>query len=181
MKPVDNEARRIQLDRMRYNKNLLSSRICYLAILFNVLYFVTMFEINHQRFYEVLMGASVVYNLLFLLLCFLASEGVKNYKSGYGYLLLGLGGIQIARIFIMPAKMAATLVTLQEVKKRDGRKMVTVLEEVIVPGALPAHEHTLAIVFLCLSAACCLIAGVVAVVRSRKLRAYNASLAEITV
>ena len=177
MKKVDNEQKRIQLDRMRYNKNLFSSRICYLAILFDVLYYVTIYEINNNRFYEVLMGISVVYNLVFLLMCFLASEGVKNYKEGYGYLLLGMGIGQIVRIFILPAKASQTLTSVTMVKV--GKKMREKVEE-IAPAITP-QQHTLVIVFLCLSAACCLIAGVVAIVRSRKLHAYNASLAELTV
>ena len=33
--------RQIRLDRMRYIKNTSSSRLCYLAILLNVLYFIS--------------------------------------------------------------------------------------------------------------------------------------------
>ncbi len=168
----------IRLDRMRYNKNLFSSRICYLAILFNVLYFVTAYEINNNQFYQMLMGLSIVYNLLFLLLCFLSSEGVKNYKKGYGYLLLGLGIGQIGRIFILPAQMSMVTSTIEYTNVRQGRKTVKVAKEVIVPAALQPTEHTMTIIFLCLSAACCLAAGAVAVIRSRKLHAYNASLME---
>lgn len=181
MGKMDIDNGRIRLDRMRYNKNLLSSRICYLAILLNVLYFVTLYRIDNKRFYEVMMGVSVVYNLLFMLLCFLASEGVKNYKTGHGYLLLGLGLGQIVRIFIWPANLASAVVTMQEVKKREGRKMVTVLEEVIIPGALPEKAYFWTILYLSLSAACCLAAGVIAIVRSQKLKKYNAFLAELTV
>lgn len=172
--------RTIRLDRMRYNKNLFSSRICYLAILFNVFYFVIVYEINNNQFYQMLMGLSIVYNLLFLLLCFLSSEGVKNYKKSYGYLLLGLGVGQIVRIFILPAQMARVTSVIEYVNERQGRKMVKVAKEVIVPAALQPTEHMMTIVFLCLSAACCLVAGAVAVIRSHKLHAYNASLTENT-
>ena len=93
----------IQLDRMRYTKNTFSSRMVYLAILFDVFYFVSIYESDVGNWYYTwLIGISIVYNLVFMLISFLASEGVKNYKTGYGYLLLGLGVGQIARIFILP-------------------------------------------------------------------------------
>ena len=38
------DAKQVRLDRMRYAKNALSSRLTYLAILFNVLYFVSIYE-----------------------------------------------------------------------------------------------------------------------------------------
>lgn len=181
MSTADYDVKQIRLDRMQFNKNLFSSRICYLAILFNVLYFVTVYETNNVRFYEVLMGISVVYNLVFLLLCFLASEGVKNYKKSYGFLLLGLGVGQIVRIFILPAKMAQTLTSIIYVKERQGRKMVDVAKEEIVPAALDPSKHTLIVIFLALSAACCLAAGAVAVMRSYALEKYKKSLEEMTV
>ncbi len=170
-----NDVKTIRLDRMRYNKNLFSSRLCYLAILFNVLYFVVIYEINNTRLYEALMGASIVYNLVFLLLCFLASEGVKNYKTGYGWLLLGLGAGQIGRIFILPARAAQPITRVTQVKV--GKKIREKVEE-IAPAITP-EQHTLVIVFLVLSAVFCVVAGVVAVMRSNKLHAYNATLTEI--
>lgn len=170
-----NDAKTIRLDRMRYNKNLFSSRLCYLAILFNVLYFVLIYEINNTRLYAAMMGLSIVYNLVFLLLCFLASEGVKNYKTGYGYLLLCMGAGQIARIFILPAQAATAIQKVTMVKV--GKKMREKVEE--IAPAITQGEHSWVIVFLVLSAAFCLVAGAVAVARSRKLQAYQATLTEI--
>ena len=34
-------------------------------------------------YYTILVGASILYNLVFMLAAFLSSEGVKNYKIGY--------------------------------------------------------------------------------------------------
>lgn len=173
---MTDDVKTIRLDRMRYTKNLLSSRMCYLAILFNVLYFVTMYKINNNRFYEVLMGASVVYNLVFLLMCFLASEGVKNYKINYGYLLLGLGVGQVVRCFIFPAKVSKTITIVRQ--QKVGKRIVERTEE--IAGALTPIQHILLIVFLSLSCACCITAGIFAIIRGKKLRAYQASLAETT-
>ena len=95
--------RDIKLDRMRYVKNTESSRLCYLAILLDVLYFVSVYKSDvGSWYYQILIGASIVYNLLFLLMAFLASEGVKSYQLNYSWLLYGLGAGQILRVFILP-------------------------------------------------------------------------------
>ncbi len=95
--------REIRLDRMRYVKNTASSRLCYLAILLNVLYFISIYRSDvGSWYYQILVGGSIVYNLLFMLMAFLASEGVKNYQRGYSLLLYVLGAAQAARIFILP-------------------------------------------------------------------------------
>ena len=163
------EQKQIQLDRMRFTKNTLGSRLVYLAILFNVFYFVSVYESDIGTwYYQALIGISIVYNLVFMLVSFLSSEGVKNYKTGYGYLLTGLGAAQIVRIFILPL-MAANALT----KRSDP-----VLKKVVEVAVMDKSQFAWIVVFLCLSAACCIIAGAVSVIRSRKLAAYNASLEE---
>ena len=169
MKKLTDEQKQIQLDRMRFTKNTLGSRLVYLAILFNVFYFVSVYESDVGTwYYQALIGISIVYNLLFMLIAFLSSEGVKNYKMGYGYLLLGLGGGQIARIFILPRIAHAALT-----KRSDP-----VLKKVVDIPVMENNQFTFVIVFLCLSAACCIVAGAISIIRSRKLAAYNASLLE---
>ncbi|MBE5803537.1 MAG: hypothetical protein E7316_03395 [Clostridiales bacterium] len=160
-----NEQKAIQMDRMRYTKNTFSSRMVYLAILFDVLYFVNIYESDVGNWYYTwLIGISIVYNLVFMLISFLASEGVKNYKLGYGIALLVLGAGQIVRIFILPL-MAHSAMTKRVIEK----------QAVEVP-VMEAGQFILVIVYLCLSAACSIVAGIVAVQRSHKLAAYNASL-----
>lgn len=163
------EQKSIQLDRMRYTKNTFSSRMVYLAILFDVFYFVSIYGSDVGTWYYTwLIGVSIVYNLVFMLLSFLASEGVKNYKLGYGYLLLAAGAGQILRIFIMPSMAHAALT-----KRTDA-----VLKQVVEVPVMEDKQFITVILFLCLSALCCVAAGAVAIVRSRKLAAYNASLSE---
>lgn len=163
------EQKSIRLDRMRYTKNTFSSRMVYLAILFDVFYFVSIYGSDVGTwYYSWLIGVSIVYNLVFMLLSFLASEGVKNYKMGYGYLLLAEGAGQIARIFILPTMAHAALT-----KRTDA-----VLKQVVEVPVMEDKQFITVIVFLCLSALCCAAAGGVAIVRSRKLAAYNASLSE---
>lgn len=157
------EMKRIRLDRMRYTKNSLASNLSLLAIVFNVLYFVSIYESDvGSWYYNLLIGISIVYNLLFMLMAFLASEGVKNYKPGYAWLLLGLGVGQIARIFILPLKAYTATVTISKVTYQ----------------VMQAPQFAAVVIWLCLSAACCIGAGIVGVMRSRMLAAYNASLEE---
>ena len=164
------DQKQVQLDRMRFTKNLLGSRLVYLAILFNVLYFVSIYESDVGNwYYQALIGVSVVYNLVFMLVAFLSSEGVKNYKTGYGYVLLGLGAGQIARIFILPL-MAHSAIT----KRSDP-----VLKKVLEVPVMEDPQFFWIVVFLCLSAVCCIVAGAISVERSKKLAAYNASLSEM--
>lgn len=153
----------IKLDRMRYAKNTFSSRLTYLAILFNVLYFVSIYESDvGSWYYQILIGGSIVYNLVFMLVTFLASEGVKNYKISYSWLLLAAGVGQIVRIFILPMQAYKATVTISKVT-------YPVME---VP------QLTWVIICLVASVLCCFVAGAVGVYRSRTLAAYNASLEE---
>ena len=155
----------IRLDRMRYAKNVFSSRLTYLAILFNVLYFVSVYESDvGSWYYQILIGASIVYNLLFMLMTFLASEGVKSYKEGYAWLLLAAGVGQLVRIFILPMQAFKATVTISKVTY----------------PVMEMPQLVWVIVCLAASALCCFVAGAVGVYRSRTLAAYNASLEEKT-
>ena len=109
--------REIRIDRMRYVKNTASSRLCYLAILLDVLYFVSIYKSDvGSWYYQILVGGSIVYNLLFMLLTFLASEGVKNYQKNYSWLLYVLGILQAARIFILPMQAHTAVIKLGSVE-----------------------------------------------------------------
>lgn len=160
-----NEERYIKRDRMRFTKNTLSSTLVLAAILFDVFYFVNLYksDVGHNVgnfYYQIRIGASIVYNLVFMLAAFLSSEGVKNYKIEYGYVLLVLGVLQIARIFILPAQAAAAEVTI-------GNVTTHVMENA---------QHTRVVVYLLLSTAGCLAGGIIGIVRCRELSAHMAEL-----
>lgn len=157
------EDKRIQLDRMRYTKNTTSSRLTLLAIVFDVLYFVSIYQSDvGSWYYNLVIGGSIVYNLLFMLMAFLASEGVKNYKQGYAWLLLLLGAGQIVRMFYLPVKAHAASVTISKVTYQ----------------VMGTGQFIYVLACLALSAICCVAAGVIGIRRSRTLAAYNATLGE---
>ncbi len=155
------EERTIQRDRMRFIKNSLSSNLAILGILFDVFYFVSIYKSDvNTYYYNILIGASIVYNLVFMLAVFLSSEGVKNYKRNYSYLLAAIGALQIVRIFIIPvrAHAAATLVNGENVVVMQDGQFIRVL------------------VYLIASAACLLAAAVVNFIRCGELEAHLKSL-----
>ena len=138
--------RELKLDRMRYVKNTASSRLCYLAILLNVLYFVSIYKSDvGSWYYQILVGGSIVYNLLFMLIAFLASEGVKNYQESYSKVLFVLGTLQVCRIFILPMQAHAASV------KISGA-------ETAVMGD---GQFIRCIVYLTGSAACLIVSGII--------------------
>ena len=155
------EERTIQRDRMRFINNSLASNLAILGILFDVLYFVSICKSDVDTwYYTILIGASIVYNLIFMLAAFLSSEGVKNYKKHYSYLLAVLGVVQVARIFIIPARAhaAETIVNGETVAVMQDGQFYRVAA------------------YLILSAACLIAAAAVNLIRCRELAEHLKTL-----
>ena len=147
----------IKKDRLRYTKNTLSSSMTYIAILFNVFYFVSIYQTDiGNYYYNIETGVSVLCNLVFLLVAFLASEGLKNYKLGYAYVILGIGIIQIMRIWGIPMTAHNTMVKLGE-------------EEVLV---MDDSQFNYVLICLIVSAAACFIAGIAGLYKTITLNNY---------
>ena len=156
-----NEEKLIERDRMRFTKNTLSSGLALLAILFNVLYFVSIYKSDvGSYYYNILMGASVLYNLIFMLVVFLSSEGVKGYKLSFAYVLLVVAALQILRIFILPMRAHEAVVKVNK-------------QEVLV---MQTAQFVRIVVYLAASALCCFVAGVVGIQKSRTLAAHMGTL-----
>lgn len=155
------EDRSIQRDRMRYVKNSLSSMLAIVGILFNVFYFVSIYKSDVDTwYYNILIGASIVYNLVFMLAVFLASEGVKNYKKNYSYVLAVVGVLQIVRIFIIPmrAHAAETLVNGETVMVMQDGQFYRV------------------VIYLAASAICLIASAAVNMIRCRELSEHLKTL-----
>lgn len=160
-----NDKKQMRLDRMRYTKNTLCSNMAILAIVANVLYFVIMYKINNKAMYELMMGASVVTNLLFLLFVFLCSEGVKNYNVNYAIMMIVIGVVEIARIFIWPLKLHNT-----------ETKILVPGSEPIITTVLNDTQFALVVVCLVTASALLIVGGIIGVIRGKQLAAYNESL-----
>lgn len=147
----------LKKDRMRFVKNKASSNLAYLAIIFNVLYFISIYSSDvDNHYYTILIGVSVVYNLLFLLAAFLSSEGLKNYKISYAVVIAVIGALQIVRIFGFPL---------------DG--ITTTVGDVKVMGL---GQFVYVVCMLSLSAACAIASGVIGIMRTKELEEYKKSI-----
>ncbi len=156
----------IKKDRLRYTKNKLSATLIYLSIVFDVLYFVCLYSSDIKRqavgnsYYVWMMGVSVLTNLVFMLVAFLCSEGVKNYNIKHAYGITIVGIVQIARIFIWPMQLRQQTVVINNV------------EEIVMPDG----QFLRCVIYLVGSAALCIIAGVIGVIKTTTLRSYEAEL-----
>ena len=147
------DAKLIKKDRMRYTKNTFSANLVLAAILFDVFYFVSIYQSDvGSYYYNMLVGASIIYNLVFLLASFLASEGVKSRGKGYPQLLVVLGLLQIGRIFIIPMQAHAAMI-----------------KDVQVMGN---GQFIWCIVCLLASAACCIGGGITSYLNNKTLNDY---------
>ena len=143
---------------MRFVKNKASSNLAYLAIIFNVLYFISIYSSDvGNYYYTILIGVSVVYNLLFLLTAFLSSEGLKNYKLSYAIVIAVVGAMQIVRIFGFPL---------------DGSKAI--LDDGTV--VMQTKQLIYTVCMLSLSAASAIASGVIGFIRTKQLEAYKKTL-----
>ncbi len=155
------DERAITRDRMRYIKNSQSSRLCYLGILFDVLYFVNIYKSDvGTYYYNVMIGISIVYNLLFLLFAFLASESVKNYAKNYSYVLLGLGIMQFVRIFILPMRAHNATTEINGV----------------VTGVMGNGQFTTVVIYLALSGAALIAAALINMKKCNELSEHLKSI-----
>jgi hypothetical protein len=146
-----------RIDRMRYTKNTASSRLALLAIVFDILFFISIYKSDVcTYYYTITIGASIIYNLVFLLAAFLCSEGVKNYRIGYSWALIVLGIVQIARIFILPMNAHGAIVNNMPVMG-DG-------------------QFIRVVIYLAASAVCLFASALVNMKKSRTLAKYTASL-----
>lgn len=159
---AENKEALIKKDRLRFTKNKMSSTLIILAIVVNALYFVSIYRTDvGTYYYNITIGASVLYNLIFMLVAFLTSEGVKNYKMSYAYVSIVLGILQIARIFYLPAEAHNT-----------PNPMVGFENEMVMSG----EQFTYVTVCLCLSAVLLVCAGIVGIMKTTTLNNYKAEL-----
>ncbi len=150
----------VKLDRMRYVKDQTPSLFAILAIVFDVLYFVLIYKINNEYFYNYMIGVSIIINLLFMLFGFWASIEVKNYHGKFGYFMIALGVVQIIRIFVYPMRAHNTTYLTAD-------------------GTAPVMNNTqflLSITYLCAAACFMIVGGLMSIRNSRTLQNYLASI-----
>lgn len=155
-------------DLMRYGKNKLAANLSLLGIAFNCLYLMFMYKQvcgdikalfnDGSPVYSYIMGASVIINLIMLLVTFLSSERIKAYDKRFSIVLWVLAAIQIARIFIYPL---TTYLTPLKAGVSGNLNYIFEIDTLI-----------LLIVFLVLSAASLIAAGVIGFIRANRLEKF---------
>ena len=154
----------IKNDIMRYKNNKTSSLLAILSILLNVFYFVSIYKTNAQDYYyNMKIGFSIIYNLLFLLIAFLSSEGVKNYKVSFAIILIVIGAMQFVRIAGIPVDA-------------HFRAMVTI--DGVAVHAMSTAQFVKSIIYICGSGAFAIASGVTCILKSMALNKHIASLDE---
>ena len=151
------DVKTIKKDRLIYTKNKLSANLAYVAILFDALYFVSIYSSDVDNYYYTMtIGISILYNLIFLLTAFLSSEGLKNYKGHYSWVIMVAGILQFVRILGIPRMAHSTVLNL------DG------VETIVM------DNKQFAWVCICLvaSGVACIIAGLVSAYKVTTLNNY---------
>ncbi len=151
----------IRKDRLRYTKNSLSSGFALLSILFNVFYFVAIYKSDvGNYYYQIMIGASIIYNLLFMLFTFLCSEGLKTYKINYAIVLIIVGLLQFVRMGILPKQAHEAIISY------NGSD-VQVMSDA---------QYAKLLIYLTISAAFAISGGIIGIIKSVTLNAYTKSL-----
>lgn len=159
---LNNDAALIRKDRLRYTKNKMSANLILLAIAVNALYFVSIYSSDvGSYYYKIIIGASIVYNLVFMLTAFLSSEGVKSYKMGYSYVSIILGILQVVRIFYIPMK------AWKEPNPTADAEFPTVMSD---------GQFRYVVICLGISAVLLAAAGIVGIYKTAMLNIYQAEL-----
>lgn len=155
--PVEKNAV-LQDDILRYKKNKFAANFALLALVFNILYFTLLYTVHTTEIYKLLIGVSVIVNLLVLLGGFYASEGIKSYNKKFCILLIVLAVVQLVRIFIYPLQ-----------GMREGWMQSNAYFGVIMT---PAGNGTLMIIYLAASAACFIVSAVYGYIGANRLAAH---------
>lgn len=155
---MERDVKEIKKDRLLYTQNKISANLTYLGIVFGIFYFVSIYQTDVNNYYYTFeIGVSVIYNLMFLLIAFLSSEGLKNYKLNYAYVIIAVGIMQLVRIWGIPMKAHTTMTTL------DG------VETLVMDDS----QFNYCCIALVVSAACCIGAGIIGIYKIVMLNNYK--------
>lgn len=144
---------------LRYKNNSLSFWMSMLAIIFQCIAFVFTYKCLGWT-PEFPTGLDIIINIIFLLFVFLASEKLKTYNINWGYIIIGIGLVNLIRIFtyVIPTHYVMDTVSNTMILNIDN------------------FSYILSIVSYVLVAIFCTIAGLVTIYKGRILKEFLASL-----
>ena len=89
----------IKLDKMRYQPNVLSYYLGFLAIAFDVLY---LFAALNTLVPSLATAVKILLNIVLMLMTFLSIEKCKKYAKEYSIVLIVFGIISLLRLLYVP-------------------------------------------------------------------------------
>lgn len=154
----------IKLDKMRYQPNVLSYYLGFLAIAFDVLY---LFAALNTLVPSLATAVKILLNIVLMLMTFLAIEKCKKYAKEYSIVLIVFGIISLLRLLYVPLQVYLSYDLVDE----TGSLVSNVIKTIV-----PIKDLIRMIVYLIVMSACFLTSGLFCYVRSIKLEKYVASL-----
>ena len=174
----------IKTDIMRYKNNGASFWLCMLAIVLNVAMFIIIYTTKSCTS-DWQLGIDLLVNVIFMLAVFLTAEKTKAYKKTSGYVAIVLGAIEILRIFWIPMKYfkmwqawSAEAAKVTEEMLSAGKTMEEIALYLPKISGLDSTSFTWCVVLLAAACLALVAAGVIAILKSRKLSAHLAKLEE---
>jgi len=86
---------------MQYQTDKLSYSLCIFGIIFDMIYFVSLYT-NRAVVPDFTIGVDILVNIVFMMIAFLASEKLKAYEKKWNIYAALLGIIQAARVLWLP-------------------------------------------------------------------------------
>lgn len=150
-------------DILKYKTNKLASTLALVGIAFSALYFCLLYALQStsQEYFTSTwkIGFSVILTLFSLLITFLASEGIKNYKKKFCIVLVVLAVVQIIRMFGLPL----------EALKDDG----SLTNGYFFTSITPAAAYAIAVVWLALSAGALVASAIIGYINCVRLESHK--------
>lgn len=140
----------VRREMLRYRPNKTSYLLAMLGLVCGIVAFATVY--GYIIKVDILTGIDILVNILLMLFIFMAAGGMKAYHLKWSYASIGLGAIQIVRIFIYPTILHSRI-----------------LDEAAGTRVLDSGRYTVVIAFLIAAAALLVVAGVIGLVRTKQL------------
>lgn len=161
---------------MHYKANKISASLVLLAIVLNALMFLHIYGIA-SCVSDLLLGIDLIINIVFMLFAFLCSENQKKYDIKAGFISIGLGIIELARIFLIPFKyhnqyVSETNALYQEYLDSIAGATGEVAPFVNLAKGLPTGDFTYVVILMVVASVLLIGAGIICILKTNRLRKY---------
>ncbi len=153
------ENKNLHAEMMRYRNNKFGFWMCILAVTLQCFSFMFIYHCLQLSKFVISAntGIDILVNIVFLLFVFLASEKLKAYDVKWGYIVIGIGLVNLIRIYTYLFS------------PYSGENLINVI---------PAHFFWISFACYILVAICLTAGGVVTILRGKELNAYLATLSD---